>query len=602
MMNENIDNGSNQNEPMNDEIEQQPLEAETSTESRSEGTVIKAILGEDQFLLNDKGVFQVEITDGRVKFNTLVCSPLRIVADSRDENGQNWGRILEFHDRDGNLQRYLMPMQELKRDGEAVVEVLLSKGLSLYPGKAARNRLIDYVQNSQPEKDTRVRSTDKTGWCGKRFILSNEVIGPGVEEIVCTSTSASLRSFSRNGSQDDWTQNVARLCIGNSRLIFAASCAFASAMLLPLVEESGGFNFVGASSTGKSTALHVAASVFGKPEIFIQSWRATSNGLEGIAKGHNDTLLILDELGQVQPKEAGEVAYMLANGAGKLRANIHGQARQKSSWRLLYLSSGEITLADHMIDGGKKAKAGQAVRLADIPADAGCNMGIFEVLNGIDTPSNLAETLKMNCAQHYGTAFPRFIESVIDDYDGVIEDVKMYRDEFQQRNAHEGASSQVHRVLNRFATVAAAGEMATVLGITGWAPGDASEAAKRCFDSWLSARGGAGMQEVTALLAQVRAFFEANGESRFSLKGVKDQRVIHNRAGIREIIDGVTEYGVFPQAFSEICAGFDRKWAAKVLVEKGIIIPASEKKYQKTLRVADLGPVKVYHITSKVLE
>jgi putative DNA primase/helicase len=42
-------------------------------------------------------------------------------------------------------------------------------------------------------------------------------------------------------------------------------------------QESGGVHFVGSSSTGKSTAQLVAASVYGSPS-FKQGWRATGTG------------------------------------------------------------------------------------------------------------------------------------------------------------------------------------------------------------------------------------------------------------------------------------------------------------------------------------
>ncbi len=51
-------------------------------------------------------------------------------------------------------------------------------------------------------------------------------------------------------------------------------------------------------STGKSTVLRVASSVWGGFD-YLQSWRATSNGLEGIAAAHNDSLLCLDEIGEI---------------------------------------------------------------------------------------------------------------------------------------------------------------------------------------------------------------------------------------------------------------------------------------------------------------
>ena len=116
----------------------------------------------------------------------------------------------------------------------------------------------------------------------------------------------------------------------------------------------------------------------GGPED-LQTFRATDNGLEGIASAYNDRLLCLDEMGELDPKVAGEIAYMLGNGAGKTRANKHGDPRSKSKWRLIFFSTGELALAQLLEQGGKKIKAGQEVRVVDIPADTG-KYGVFLLL------------------------------------------------------------------------------------------------------------------------------------------------------------------------------------------------------------------------------
>jgi hypothetical protein len=56
----------------------------------------------------------------------------------------------------------------------------------------------------------------------------------------------------------------------------------------------------------------------------------------------------------------------------------------------------------------------------------------------------------------------------------------------------KGADGQVSRVARRFGLVAAAGELATGLGVLPWPEGEAERAAARCFGDWLRARGGAG--------------------------------------------------------------------------------------------------------------
>ncbi|WP_242441293.1 DUF927 domain-containing protein [Stenotrophomonas maltophilia] len=156
------------------------------------------------------------------------------------------------------------------------------------------------------------------------------------------------------GSLDDWRRDVARRCQDNSRLVLAVSAMFAGPLLHFTGATGGGFHLVGGSSSGKSTALRVAASVVGPPE-YAREWRSTANGLEGVAVLHNDATLILDELAQIDPKQAGDAAYLLANGKGKSRANRAGEARAAARWRVLILSAGEVGLAQHMAEVGKQA-------------------------------------------------------------------------------------------------------------------------------------------------------------------------------------------------------------------------------------------------------
>lgn len=70
--------------------------------------------------------------------------------------------------------------------------------------------------------------------------------------------------------------------------------------------------------------------------------------MEALAASRNDSLLILDAMGQVDGKEVGVIAYMLANGQPKLRMSDNITLRKLPSWRLLFLSTGETNLADHM--------------------------------------------------------------------------------------------------------------------------------------------------------------------------------------------------------------------------------------------------------------
>src|SRR5690606_8358891 len=78
------------------------------------------------------------------------------------------------------------------------------------------------------------------------------------------------------------------------------------------------------------------------------------------------------------------------------------------------------------------------------------------------------------------------------------------------------ASGQAQRAAARFGLAAAAGELATALGVTGWPDGTATHAAKVCLGAWLAERGGAGNLEGDAIVQRLRLTIERYGESRFT--------------------------------------------------------------------------------------
>ncbi|MBF0427212.1 MAG: DUF927 domain-containing protein, partial [Magnetococcales bacterium] len=194
---------------------------------------------------------------------------------------------------------------------------MLMRGLEISSVRKARDLLVEYLQRSRP--GAVARCVDRTGWHYSVFVFPDATLGESEERVLLQTVAEDPYSFEVAGTLADWQREVAAQCAGNSRLVFAVSAAFAASLLYLAGDESGGFNFIGNSSLGKTVALRVAASVWGGPER-LQRWRATSNGLEAVALAHNDSLLCLDELGQVDPREAGEIAYMLANGSGKARS------------------------------------------------------------------------------------------------------------------------------------------------------------------------------------------------------------------------------------------------------------------------------------------
>jgi putative DNA primase/helicase len=554
--------------------------------------------GPARFMVCDEGVYYQEDDE-----RTWLCSKLDVIALARDKLSENWGRLLLFKDLDGYLHQWAMPVTLLKGNGEEMRGELLRLGLIIAPGAKNRKLLSEYIASAQPNR--RARCVSGTGWHNSVFVLPHRTIGSTSEHIIYQSD-YHVKGYQSAGTLEEWQKEVAQYCQGNSRLVLAVSSAFASLLLYLVGAESGGIHFVGESSSGKTTALRVAASVFGSPQ-YLNRWRATTNGIEALAMMHNDALLVLDELAQVEPREAGEVAYMLANGTGKTRANKGGTAKTRAEWRLLFLSAGEVGLAQHMRECGKKAKAGQEVRLVDIPADAGANLGVFEHLQGLASPALLSNHLQMATSKTYGVAATAFLE-VLTAQDKLLalpDKIKQYCQQFIMENLPSTPSGQIYRVCERFALIAIAGEMASHYGITGWQPMEAKTAAITCFNAWLEQRGSTGNQESATILSQIRGFFEAHGESRFTnWHETNGNNRTFNRAGFKKNVDGSDYFYVLPECFKhEVCAGLDYRSTTKLLLtEEWLQADTTSGTPYRRERLPTIGQVRCYVFTTKMWE
>lgn len=540
--------------------------------------------------------------DGNEQPERWICSTLRVVAKTRDAKSGEWGRLLEWRDDDGVRHQWAMPLELLQSDGTDMRRELARMGLSIAPGKAQRDLLASYVQVWPVEH--RARCVERLGWHGSVYVTPSESIGQDDEIVVFQNAHALDPALSTAGTLEAWRALVALPSAGNSRLVFALSAAFAGPLADVAGEDSGGFHFRGGSSTGKTTGLKVAASVWGDPNSYPRLWRATANGLEGLAALHNDGLLILDELSQIDPKEAGEAAYLLANGQGKARASRTGAARQAARWRLLFLSAGEESLTALMARAGRKTNAGQEIRLADIDADAGAGMGAFEVLHDQPSPAALALAIKDAAMRNHGTAGIAWLRCIVAERATLPDVIEASIKGFIVDAVEGNAAGQVLRVARRFALVAVAGELASHYGITGWAAGEAIQAAHKCFAAWLEAFGGTGNREERNVLSQVRAFFEAHGASRFEdIHATGEQRII-NRAGFyRNGASGDREFLVLPEAFRrDVCSGFDFKAATAALLEAGWLAPGEGTRPTQKPRIPGMGPTRCYVLTARMWE
>lgn len=526
-------------------------------------------------------------SNGELK-DTWICSPIHAIAITADEREESFGLVLRFVHSFNKWREWAMPMNMLKGSGEEMRGELLHLGVRM--NLEAKKYLNEWLMQQDP-KD-RVIAAMRAGWSsdGRSFVMPNRTIGE--DKIRFQSEYAAYDDYIQKGDINDWRESIAIRCTGNPILLLSAAASFAAPLLLRAKQQSyggGGIHLIGKSSSGKTTALQVAASVWGGPG-YVRAWRATANGLEATAAALNDSLLVLDEISECDPREIGAIIYALANGQGKQRAKRTGGSRDSARWRTIVLSSGERTLSAHMQEAGQQIKAGQEARLLNIPATDRA-YGAFDNLHDLADGRAFADYMKQSTSKFYGVAGPAFIEKLLQDNDSLPE-LYVRTCNLQDFSSPDGVES---RAAGLFALIAVAGEKATEYGLTGWQEGEALTASIELFNAWRVFRG-QGQTESRQILQGIRHFIDRHGDSRFSELGNSglnkyegdnvDQRpVVRDRAGYWKDSDKGRVFMFNSAALQEAAKGFDLKFILRALVDVKWIVASDSGKNSKKVKI-----------------
>lgn len=462
-----------------------------------------------RFECNRKGVFFIA-TKSDPDGNIQEMPPLRlsdsiqIIGRGVDGAGNHY-RVIKW--RDSLTHRHKIAALNMADIGtNAGYQALQQRGIMVHSGRKKRELLADYLQLDG--ETTPYHITDKAGWIGKNYILpSGEIIAETTQKSTTrhlyNGDTSQAAAFSVSGSLKAWQEQVCQYAAGNSRLCLAIGAALAAPLLAILGEPNGGFHIYGKSSDGKTTAAKVGLSVWGEPDGLKNAWNGTALGFTNAALARNDNFMVLDEIGEADPRIIGRTAYSVINGKSKLQGAKDGGNRQQAEWRILVFSTGEYDLKNYVERDGLKWEAGQAVRLPSLPATT--LHGIYEKLHGAKNGAALSDKLLTAIAAQHGTAGREWIRKIqtLD-----IATIRTARENFM--NTLPELNGQALRVARRFAAVAAALELAT--DITGLAAGVGMAGVKQCFDDWLIING-QDDYETRAIIENAVNFMQIYGES-----------------------------------------------------------------------------------------
>ena len=466
--------------------------------------------------LNGHGLYklsdQVDPATGAVtQIAVRIAGPVWVAGQVRTAESGDWSRVIKWIDRDQKLHEQTISNARLHEHTNSLAGELAKGGLKICYRK--EGVLLEYLTVCEPPK--RYRLAAQTGWIDRDdgvllYVRPGQILTNAID----TETYCYAGNFSpvkAAGTLEEWQDNVASLCADHPYLVFALCCAFAGPLLRFSGIESGGFTFAGLTTSGKTTVLQAASSVWGHggdpgafgEAAYCRSWSMTATALESVAASHNDSLLCLDELGKADRSTYSKMVYLISGGSGKARGMPDGEMRALKSWRVFILSSGELSSADKIAESGTKAKGGQLLRLLDIHVP---ESGIFS--HGQD--SALADKLKRVCSQNYGTAGPAFIDMLLDmDATGLHEKISRAVSVHSGMLAPAGATAETKRALKKFALARVAGQLAAGAGILPMSIETVQNSIQFVLNAWLSDRQGDSSDPERAL-SDLRNFLLAN--------------------------------------------------------------------------------------------
>ncbi|WP_333501806.1 DUF927 domain-containing protein [Kluyvera genomosp. 2] len=466
---------------------------------------------------------------------------------------------------------------------------LKAGGVNVTTKSSLRAILADWLQRSGSRELWRVAHA--SGWqCGAYIMPDGEIIGAPAQPVLFSGRSSAAAGYSVAGTSESWRNSVARLAYGN----YAMMTGIAAALAAPLIGLAGadgfGIHFYEQSSAGKTTTANVASSLYGNPDLLRLTWYGTALGLANEAAAHNDGLMPLDEVGQgADPVSVSQSAYALFNGVGKLQGAKEGGNRDLKRWRTVAISTGEMDLETFIATAGRKTKAGQLVRLLNIPLSK--TVRFHDHQNG----KQHADALKDAYQHHHGAAGREWIKWLAGHQQQAIDTVRECEARWRSLIPAD-YGEQVHRVAARFAIL----EAALLLGevVTGWDAQTCRDAIQHSYNAWLR-EFGTGNKEHQQIIEQTEAFLNAHGLSRYAPLGYDPRDLpIRDLAGYRKKgnhdSDPIIFY-TFPATFEqEIARGFNAKQFAEVLKRVGMLTPpTSGRGYQGRVR-EDGRQIRVY--------
>lgn len=314
-----------------------------------------------------------------------------------------WALHFETITRMGKETKVQMPLDELVAMG-GMPRVLSEHGIVMSERhtKLTKEFFVAWIRKLQQGKDTVVSSTP-FGWAtagGKieGFVYGGRLWGEGTDRAAAIDDVVLASTFAPHGDIEPWKE-AAKLITNQKRpsLDAVVAAAFAGPLVRFCGEDGVLFSvFSTESGANKTTAMRVAASVWGHYKLSAQTLKDTENSLFGRMGKTRSIPVFWDELKEdEQMKRFAGMVYQLSQGIEKSRMNADTSLRARGMWSTMLVSACNDSLVDFINASAKGNNAGIA-RLFEGYVDPPTTLGRL--------PTGEAARILAKIEDHYGNA------------------------------------------------------------------------------------------------------------------------------------------------------------------------------------------------------
>ncbi len=257
------------------------------------------------------------------------------------------------------------------------------------------------------------------------------------------------RGFHAEGTYEGWRDAV-RVVPGYPIVALGFYASFVPPLMHIMKISNFILDFAYGTSTGKTTLMRVAASVWGcadesQVHTVLHTWDTTRTWRERAAATLNHLPFFLDDTKKAKSREdVSQTIYDIASGRGRGRGTVTGTA-ETASWQTVLFSTGEAPATSFAEHGGAHARTLSTHSLVWGAED--------------ERTGRMVNKLKAGLVLNYGHAGPRFVQWLIRNRNRWEEFRKIYSASHERYVKRAGDRAVAVRMAEYFAAIDTAAQL-----------------------------------------------------------------------------------------------------------------------------------------------